>query len=77
MAAWFDRSGNIQGVPEQLAHTLCEGMTSTGGLEDIDREIERFKKFEQAGQTNISLRLHDNPMDSLKIIGERVVPALR
>ena len=52
-------------------------MTSTGGLEDLDREIERFRKFGKAGQTTIALRLHDNPMDALEIIGEHVVPALR
>lgn len=77
VSAWFDRSGHVQGVPEELCNRLCEGLTSTGGLEDLDREIERFKQFGQAGQTEIALRLHDNPMESLKIIGERVVPALR
>ena len=77
MAAWFDRSGNVQGVPEELCNRLCEGLTSTGGVQDLDREIERFRKFAKAGQTEIALRLHDNPMDALKIIGEKVVPALR
>ena len=43
--------------------------TSTGGLEDIDREIERIKKFEEAGLTQLSLRLHDDPMEALQIIG--------
>ena len=75
--AWFDRSGDIKDVPIELAHALCEGLTSTAGIEDLDREIERFKKFGEAGQTEIALRLHDDPMDALKIIGERVVPALR
>jgi 5,10-methylenetetrahydromethanopterin reductase len=77
VAAWFDRSGNIQGVSEEMCNRLCEGLTSTGGIEDLDREIERFKLFGKAGQTEIALRLHDNPMDALKIIGEHVVPALR
>lgn len=77
VAAWFDRSGNIQGVSEEMCNRLCEGLTSTGGIEDLDREIERFKAFGKAGQTEIGLRLHDNPMDALKIIGEHVVPALR
>lgn len=76
VAAWFDRSGNVQGVPEALCNRLCEGLTSTGGLDDLDREIERFRQFGAAGQTEIALRLHDQPMEALKIIGERVVPAL-
>jgi 5,10-methylenetetrahydromethanopterin reductase len=76
VTAYFDRSGNVQGVPDSITHALCEGMTSTGGLEDIDREIERYRRFERAGQTEIALRLHDDPMDALKLIGERIVPAL-
>jgi alkanesulfonate monooxygenase SsuD/methylene tetrahydromethanopterin reductase-like flavin-dependent oxidoreductase (luciferase family) len=77
VAAWFDRSGKVKGVPDRITNALCEGFTSTGGLEDLDREIERFKKFGKAGQTTISLRLHDNPMEALEIIGKHVVPALR
>jgi 5,10-methylenetetrahydromethanopterin reductase len=75
--AWFDRSGNVKGVPQEISDRLCEGLTSTAGLADLDREIERFRTFERAGLTEIALRLHDNPMAGLKIIGERVVPALR
>ncbi|HRX90092.1 MAG TPA: LLM class flavin-dependent oxidoreductase [Steroidobacteraceae bacterium] len=77
VAAWFDRSGNIQGMPESIPNRLCEYFTSTGGLEDIDREIERFRMFGRAGLTEVALRLHDDPMESLQIIGERVIPALR
>jgi 5,10-methylenetetrahydromethanopterin reductase len=76
-AAWFDRSGEVKGVPEETCRKLMHGLTSTGGLDDLDREIERFKTFERAGLTEISLRLHEDPMDGLKIIGERIVPALR
>jgi hypothetical protein len=73
--AWFDRSGNIKNIPGKLANRLCEVLTSTGGLEDLDEEIERFKRFEEAGQTQLSLRLHDDPMEALTIIGEHVLPA--
>jgi len=75
--AYFDRSGIVKGIPDDINDRLMHGMTSTGGLEDLDREIERFKTFQNAGLTEIALRLHDDPMDGLKIIGERIVPALR
>ncbi len=77
VAAWFDRSGNIQGLPEDIPNRLCEYFTSTGGLEDLDREIERFKLFGKAGLTECALRLHDDPMEALDIIGEHVIPKLR
>ncbi len=77
VVAWFDRSGDIKGVPQRITHRLCEAFTSTGGLEDLDREIERFRQFGKAGQTTLSLRLHDEPMAALDIIGRQVIPALR
>ena len=77
VAAWFDRSGNIQGVPVEIANRLCEYFTSTGGLEDLDREIERFRMFGKAGLTEVALRLHDSPMEALEIVGREVVPRLR
>ena len=75
--AYFDRSGDVKGVPESICRKLMHGMTSTGDLNDLDREIERFRTFERAGLTEMSLRLHEDPMEALEIIGTHVVPALR
>ncbi len=75
--AYFTNSDDVPGVPMELRNKLAECLTSTGGLEDLDREIERFRAFEQAGLTEIAFRLHDDPMDGLKIIGERVIDQLR
>jgi alkanesulfonate monooxygenase SsuD/methylene tetrahydromethanopterin reductase-like flavin-dependent oxidoreductase (luciferase family) len=75
--AFRDRSGNIKGVPEELVHRLIAGMASAGGLDAIDREVERYQAFAAGGLTELSLRLFDDPMDGLKLLGERVLPALR
>jgi 5,10-methylenetetrahydromethanopterin reductase len=75
--AYFTHSDDVKGVPKEISNKLAQGLTSTGGLEDLDRELERFKKFGHAGLTEIALRLHAEPMEALKIIGERVVPELR
>jgi len=77
VTAYFDRSGIVQGVPDDINDRLMQGMTSTGGLDDLDREIERFRLFRENGLTEIALRLHEDPMDALKIIGEHVIPALK
>jgi alkanesulfonate monooxygenase SsuD/methylene tetrahydromethanopterin reductase-like flavin-dependent oxidoreductase (luciferase family) len=71
------RSGNIDSIPDDLLHRLIAGMSSAGDMDDIDREIERYKKFAEGGLTELCLRLFDDPMDGLKMIGERVVPAFR
>ena len=75
--AYFDRSGIVKGVPDDICNRLMFGLTSTGGLDDLDREIDRFKKFAAAGQTEIALRLHEDPMEGLEIIGKHVSPRLR
>jgi hypothetical protein len=75
--AFWTRSGNIEGVPPDLVSRLIEGLASAGDLDDLDRELERYRQFQAMGLTELCLRVHDDPMDSLKIIGERVLPALQ
>jgi alkanesulfonate monooxygenase SsuD/methylene tetrahydromethanopterin reductase-like flavin-dependent oxidoreductase (luciferase family) len=72
--AYFDSSKPVTSVPDEISDKLCDGLTSTGGLEDLDAEIERFRLFKKAGLTEVALRLHGEPMGALKIIGERVIP---
>jgi hypothetical protein len=74
---YFDPSKEVSSIPVEISNKLADGLTSTGGLEDLDQEIERYRLFGKAGLTEIALRLHGDPMDALKIIGERVVPALK
>lgn len=74
---YFDSGKPVKSIPVEISNRLAEGLTSTGGLDDLDREIERFRLFAKGGLTEIALRLHGQPMDALKIIGEKVVPALR
>jgi alkanesulfonate monooxygenase SsuD/methylene tetrahydromethanopterin reductase-like flavin-dependent oxidoreductase (luciferase family) len=75
--AYFKNVDEVTNVPKEISNKLAVAFTSTGGLEDLDREIERFKAFARAGLTEISFRLHEEPDAALKIIGERVVPALQ
>ncbi|MEC9374970.1 MAG: LLM class flavin-dependent oxidoreductase [Pseudomonadota bacterium] len=73
---YFDPSKPVVNIPLEVSNRLCDGLTSTGGLDSLDQEIERFKLFAAGGLTEIALRLHADPMDALKIIGEKVIPAL-
>ena len=74
--AFWMRNGKIDGVSEDIVNKLIAGMSSAGGLDNLDAEIERYKAFRETGLTELSLRLFDDPMAGLKIIGERVLPAL-
>jgi alkanesulfonate monooxygenase SsuD/methylene tetrahydromethanopterin reductase-like flavin-dependent oxidoreductase (luciferase family) len=72
--AFWSRSGEIDNVPEETVNKLIAGMSSAGDLNDVDREMERFTAFAGSGLTELSVRLFDNPMDGLKLIGRHVMP---
>ena len=72
--AFWTRSGDIDGVPEDIVNNMIAGMSSAGDLSAIDGQLERFKQFEAAGLTELSIRVFDDPMDGLKLIGKHVLP---
>jgi hypothetical protein len=67
----------IDGVPDHIIDALIAGLSSAGDHDDVDREIERFKEFASLGLTEIAIRVHGDPVDAIKLIGERVVPAVQ
>jgi len=75
--AYRDRSGDIKGVPERIIEELVHGISSAGDLTAMDRHIARLSEFRDAGLDELALRLHDDPADAIRIIGEHIVPALR
>ena len=42
-----------------------------------DDAIETLHAFADAGLTEIALRVHDDPAAAIRLIGERVMPAMR
>lgn len=75
--AFWTRSGQIDGISPDIASRLIAGMSSAGDLDALDAEIERYRGFRDAGLSELSIRLFDDPMDGLRIIGEHVLEALR
>lgn len=72
--AFWTRSGVIEDVPESIVERLIAACSSAGDLGDVDAQIERFRVFEKAGLTELSIRLFDDPMEGLKILAEHVLP---
>jgi hypothetical protein len=75
-AALRKRSPDIEGVPERIIDQLIDNLTSTASVDEIDKEIERLRAFAKAGLTEIALRIYEEPEATIKLLGERVVPAL-
>lgn len=75
--AYLEDTPEIDGVPDELVELLVDELTFTGDLTDVDKLIERFWKFKEAGVSEMSLRLYDDPAYSIQVIGETVGPELR
>jgi len=55
---------------------MVENLAFAGDVSEIDKQIEKLRRFEAAGLGSIALRLYADPAESIRLIGERVVPAL-
>lgn len=75
--AYRDRSGVIAGAPERLVEALIENLTFTGTPGDVERRMPELLAFRDAGVGEVCFRLHDDPADAIRLIGERVLPLLQ
>lgn len=74
--AYNRKSDVVEGVPAGIVQKLVDRCTSASPLAEIDREIERLREFTRAGLTEIALRIYEEPQQSIRVLGERVLPAL-
>jgi alkanesulfonate monooxygenase SsuD/methylene tetrahydromethanopterin reductase-like flavin-dependent oxidoreductase (luciferase family) len=76
LQAFLTKSSVIEGVPEAVVDKLVENLTLTGDASDIDRIARHLHTLEAAGLDEVALRLHADPEDGLRMIGEHLMPAL-
>ena len=67
----------VDGVPDSLLDKCVDKLTLTGDLGDLDHIIEHLLELKQVGITELSLELRKHVPQSIKLIGERVIPALK
>lgn len=67
----------IENVPDALIEKMIHNISFAGGLEQIEPAIGTLQAFAAAGLTEIAIRVHDEPAEAIRLIGERVIPALR
>jgi alkanesulfonate monooxygenase SsuD/methylene tetrahydromethanopterin reductase-like flavin-dependent oxidoreductase (luciferase family) len=74
--AYYKRDpGVIKGVPKDMLDRLVDQCSSTSAISNLDHEIDRLRRFRAAGLTDIALRIYDDPAASIRLIGEKVMPA--
>jgi len=76
LQAFLNRDDSIDGVPDEIVEALVDNLTFAGDLDNIGRVAEHLRAFEQAGLDEVALKVHDDPADAIRLIGEHLVPAL-
>ena len=66
-----------EGVPEETLNKIAEGVTIVGQTDKLDECLEKLYRFKREGVDEIALRIYGDPTDSIKLIGEKVVPYLQ
>ncbi|MDH3512278.1 MAG: LLM class flavin-dependent oxidoreductase [Gammaproteobacteria bacterium] len=68
---------SVDGLPDHLLDLCVDKLTLCGGVEDLDRIIEHLLEFKAIGVTHTCLELKKHQAHGLKLLGERVLPALQ
>lgn len=75
--AYIRNTPDIVGVPEALIQKLVDNLTFTGTPDDVETFTEQLLEFKAAGLTEFAIRLYGQPEESIRLIADRVMPALR
>lgn len=75
--AYKNRSDVVPGVPGDLLQKLVDNLGLAGTPDDLDRHIGRLHALGRLGLEEVALKLHEDQDAAIRLIGERVVPALQ
>ena len=75
-AAYKNGSDIIPGVPESVLEKLVDNLSLSGTPDDLDLHIERLQELERRGLNEVALKLHEDQAHAIRLIGERLIPAL-
>jgi len=69
-------SHQVEGVPDRVLDALVENVTIAGTPGDLGPVLAKLRHLKDAGLAGVALRLYADPAASIRLIGERIVPAL-
>lgn len=76
LQAFLKRTPVIEGVPEHIIDALVENLTFTGSPDDIGGVAAKLNEFSAAGLDEVTLKIHGDAREAIRLIGEHLVPAL-
>lgn len=68
---------SVPGLPDRILDTCVDRLTLTAATDDMDHVLEHLHELKAAGCTEIALELKKHQEHGIRLIGERVIPALR
>jgi hypothetical protein len=68
---------SVDGLPDELLDRCVDKLTLTGTPDDLDHIIEHLLEFKAIGVTHTCIELKNHQEHGLKLLGERVIPALQ
>jgi hypothetical protein len=74
--AYRAKSHIIEGVPDAILDKLVANLTIAGGPDDLDARIAELQDYAATGVTELCFRAHDDPAFAIRLIGEKIAPAL-
>jgi alkanesulfonate monooxygenase SsuD/methylene tetrahydromethanopterin reductase-like flavin-dependent oxidoreductase (luciferase family) len=74
--AYKQKTDVIENVPDALVDKLVDNLSLAGDYGDIDKHIETLRRYRDMGLDEVALKLHGDHEASVRIIGERLLPAL-
>lgn len=77
VAAFRAGSPDVEGVPDAVLDALVDNVTLCGNIAGIDVQLDKLSAYAAAGLGAIALRLYADPAASIRLLGERLVPALQ
>jgi hypothetical protein len=72
-----NNTDKVAGVPDELLDRCVDKLTLTGGVNDLDGIIEHLLEFKAIGVTEVCLELKNHQAHGIKLLGERVLPAIQ
>jgi len=67
---------SVEGLDDELLDRCVDKLTLTGTPDDLDGIIEHLLEYKAAGVTEICIELKKHQAHGIKLLGERVIPAL-
>jgi len=76
LQAFVKRTPAIKGIPEDIIESLVDNLTFTGAPADIAQIAAKLNSFAANGLDEVTLKIHGDAREAIRLIGAHLIPAL-